>query len=78
MSRLGNLRDENDPTTTYEGDNNVIQQQTSSYLLAMYNQILAGLQKIFSLFTAVMQENYNSGYHKVDITIPICKQCTPD
>lgn len=42
MSRLGDLRAENDANCTYEGENNVLVQQTSNWLIAQWANMLNG------------------------------------
>ncbi|XP_033231258.1 peroxisomal acyl-coenzyme A oxidase 3 [Belonocnema kinseyi] len=56
VSRLGELRSDNDANCTYEGENNVLVQQTSNWLLTQWDNVLKGKQIISPLGTAKFLE----------------------
>ncbi|KAF7287320.1 hypothetical protein GWI33_001685 [Rhynchophorus ferrugineus] len=59
-SRLGDLRVINDPCVTYEGDNNVLLQQTSNWLLRQWQALIQGNNLTTPLGSCSFLENYKS------------------
>ena len=52
MSRLGDIRSENDANCTYEGENNVLIQQASNWLLSQWENVLQGTKIVSPLGSA--------------------------
>lgn len=61
-SGLGLLRNSHDPKVTYEGDNNVLVQQTSNWLLRQYaNNNADGLESPFGTATFLTRVKLAAG-----------------
>uniref|UniRef100_A0A663LLJ2 Acyl-coenzyme A oxidase n=1 Tax=Athene cunicularia TaxID=194338 RepID=A0A663LLJ2_ATHCN len=58
MNRLGEIRNDNDPNCTYEGDNNVLLQQTSNYLMSWMHCIRVPFESPFGTIN-VLQDYHH-------------------
>lgn len=60
MARFGELRNDNDPNCTYEGENNVLLQQTSNWLLATRRNGYDKFKEVSPLGTAQFLANFDT------------------
>lgn len=57
---IGDLRNENDANCTYEGENSILVQQTSNWLLGLWRKLQKGEQVQSPYGTAVFLNNYKN------------------
>lgn len=74
MNRLGEIRNDNDPNCTYEGDNNVLLQQTSSYLMSWMNCIRdkAPFESPFGTINVLQDYHHILGWKFTAISVEDC------
>ncbi|KFP98533.1 Peroxisomal acyl-coenzyme A oxidase 3, partial [Haliaeetus albicilla] len=74
MNRLGEIRNDNDPNCTYEGDNNVLLQQTSSYLMSWMNCIRdkAPFESPFGTINFLQDYHHILGWKFTAISVEDC------
>ena len=68
MANLGDMAANHEPTVTYEGDNNVLIQQTSNWILRQWSDLQSGTAVISPLATVgfiikgptILQKKFNT------------------
>ncbi|XP_075564939.1 peroxisomal acyl-coenzyme A oxidase 3 isoform X4 [Pelecanus crispus] len=74
MNRLGEIRNDNDPNCTYEGDNNVLLQQTSNYLMSWMNCVRdkAPFESPFGTANVLQDYHHILGWKFTAISVEDC------
>jgi len=76
-AKLGKMRTDHDPLCTYEGDNNVLGQQASNWLLRQWSakqlETPIGSVKFLEQRTELLALNYSSLVQKTPISSWQCK-----
>jgi acyl-CoA oxidase len=80
VSGFGTLRNNHDPNLTYEGDNNVILQQTANYILGVYHQYIndgkvsspMGSVDILSDISIILQRKFPVVFSLMSLADVIC------
>ncbi|XP_010010199.1 PREDICTED: peroxisomal acyl-coenzyme A oxidase 3, partial [Nestor notabilis] len=74
MNRLGEIRNDNDPNCTYEGDNNVLLQQTSNYLMSWMDCIRdkAPFESPFGTINVLQDYHHILGWKFTAVSVEDC------